>query len=120
MYNSLCINNLFILDNSKEKKKIYIGTFINNKNNNYLLNIYEFNNKSNIFNQLSNTTNYNITYNNKKFVYTNLNKNTYDITYNMSSNEVNNLLDYEIYLLPFSSKEYNNNDNCIDNIYEYL
>ena len=119
MYNSLCINNLFILDNEKEKKK-YIGTFINNKNNNYLLNIFEFNNKSNIFNQLSDTTNYNITYNNKKFVYTNLNKNTYDITYNMSSNEVNNLLDYGIYLLPFSSKEYNNNDNCIDNIYEYL
>ena len=116
MFNSLCFNNLFVIENKYNKQK-YIGKFLNKKNNNYILNIF----------YLKGTNSYNIkiTYNNYKFIVTHLreeikngSKNTYNIYMKMTSLYRNDLIDKNIKLLPFNKISYNN--NYPDNLYEYL
>jgi len=109
MYNSLCVKNLFILNNKTNKKK-FIAKLIIQKNNNYLLNIYEMQNKS------DNDKSLKISYNEGIFIIIKIDIN--EIYYDMTSNNFNNFIDKGISLLPFNTKI--SNYDYSDNLYEYL
>ena len=114
MYNSLCINNIFIIDNLEDKKK-YMGKIINKQNNNFILNIYELNNSKIIGDSIIN-----VAYGDNRFVITKYLKNKNQIFYNITSNGFNDLIDKGIAFLPFDSEIYFNNYETSNNIYEYL
>ena len=107
MYNSLSINNLFVLINTDWLKN-YLAKFVNIENDNYILYLYELEGQSE--NRL------NITYNDKKFITTKIKGN--ELFYNMTSKDFNNFIDKGISLLPFSSNI--SNYNFSYNLYEYL
>ena len=115
MYNFLYVNNLFMVDNIEDNKK-YIGKFIEDKNNNYILNVYEFDIDNYDFSNQQ--TIMKITYNNNRFIITILEKENNSLFFNMSSKDLNNFIDKGILLLPFSSNFYNNDYS--KDIYEYL
>ena len=115
MYNSLGINNLFILDN-EEENKTYMGKFIDKKNNNYILNIYElYNNNKKIENVVLR-----VSYGDNRFVTIKLVKNKNILGFYMSTKETNNLIDKGVSFLPFDCKYYYNRNDCSNDIYEYL
>ena len=107
MYNSLSINNLFVLNNVDWQIN-YLAKFVNIKDDNYILNLYEID--GNTENRL------NIAYNDKRFVITKIRGN--ELLYNMTSKDFNNFIDKGISLLPFSSNV--SNYNYSNNLYEYL
>ena len=114
MYNSLCINNLLIIENIGENKQ-FIGKFINYQGNDYILYIYEsFYNITD-----KNFISQRITFNDNRFAVTNIYINENKLFYNSTSKEFNNLIDKGILLLPFNSENYFNNSYS-DNLYEYL
>ena len=115
MYNSLCINNLFIVDNLQDKKK-YIGKFVDNKNNNYIINLYEFDIDN--YDNLNQQSIMKITYNDNRFIATVLDKNSNGLFFNMTSKDFNIFIDKGILLLPFATNDYNKDFS--QNIYEYL
>ena len=120
MHNSLCISNFFFVDNAENNKK-YIGKFINNKDDNYILNFYKINNNDDTNNYTNNNSKnkiLNILYNNNRFIIIEIDKLSTDLYYDMTSENFNNLIDKGILLLPFTSNEYINNNS--NNIYEYL
>ena len=115
MFNCLSINNLLILNNTKENKK-YVGKFIKNQNNNYILKIYELLNENKNNPQ---TFIIKVSYNENKIVITNFDINENILYFNMTTNDFNNFIDKGIFLLPFNSNNYDNN-NFTNNIYEHL
>ena len=115
MFNSLSINNLFILDNIISNKK-YISTFIKIKNDNYLLKIIEIIN-SNIINENDDSI-IKMTFNDNKFVITKLDLDTNELYFNMTFNEKNNFFDKGILFLTFATNYYCNYE--YSNIYEYI
>jgi hypothetical protein len=115
MYNSLCINNLFIVDNLQDKKK-YIGKFVDNKNNNYIINLYEFDIDN--YDNLNQQSIMKITYNDNRFIATVLEKNSNGLFFNMTSKDFNIFIDKGILLLPFDTNDYKKEFS--QNIYEYL
>ena len=127
MFNSLCINNLFILE-KKDSSQRYIGKFINNKNNNYILNIYPLKGKNEPPKEDDSNEskdNIKIAYNDNKFIVTNImvDKNnrsyyTYNLYMKITSQYCNDLIAQNIKLLPFENISYNNNYS--DNLYEFL
>ena len=113
MNNFLCINNLFTLDNNIENKK-YISKIERNKNDNYILKIYELEIDNIYLNQQSIIK---ITYNDNRFIITVLDD-LMGLSYNIISKNYNNFIDKGILLLPFATNI--NNENFSQNIYEYL
>ena len=108
MHNYLSINNLFFLENENQK---YIAKFTNNKDE-YKFYITPLNNS-----QQNNNQNIKLTYNNNRFLISNLVKN--GIIYKLSDKDNNNLIENGIFLLPFNCNNYNNSSQT-KNIYEYL
>ena len=111
MFNSLSINNIFFLK-SIDIQKIFIAKLISNKNNNYILDIYDMGEKA------KNINNIKITYNDGIFITTKIYRGSNTILYNKTSKNFNELFDKGIKLLPFKTKISNNNYS--DDIYEYL
>ena len=108
MYNSLSINNLFILNNIDWQTK-YLAKFVNIQNDNYILYLYENNDDRLVENRLK------ITYNDNIFVITKIIG--HQLFFEMTSKDFNSFIDKGISLLPFSSSIYNNKFS--NNLYEY-
>ena len=124
MFNSLYINNLFILEN-KDSNQRYIGKFYNNKNNNYILNIYTLKGRDESSYMFKD--NIKITHNDDKFLVTYFMEekdkysnsiNKYNLYIKIASQYCNNLINQNIKLLPFENLSYDN--YYPDNLYEYL
>ena len=111
MFNSLYVNNIFFLNNINDKKTL-IAKLIINRNDNYILNIYEMNEKS------QNIDNIKIAYNESRFLITKINEMSGKVFYNITSKDFNNLFDRGISLLPFHTNT--SNYNYSDDLYEYL
>ena len=108
MYNSLSINNMFVIENKDNNK--YLAKFSNKDKDEYLLYITQLNNNQD-------NKEIKLTFNDNRFVITKFIKNI--IFFNITNKEENNLIDKGIFLLPFNSNNYNNNSKG-KNIYEYL
>ena len=101
MYNTLVINNSFILDNIESKKK-YLARFFN-KNDNFVLKIYKINNyEDNDYESLLR-----ISYNDYKFIITKLNLESFELYFDMTFLNYNNFFHNGIMFLPFN---FNNNN----------
>ena len=111
MYNSLSINNIFILYNTISKKT-YIANVIINKKENSIINLYDMGKIS------ENNLSIKIAYNESRFITTIVNLEKYSVFYFATSKDFNHLMSKGIYLLPFNSNIYNNNYPV--NLYEYL
>lgn len=109
MYNSLSINNLFLLENRLENKK-YISKFATNGKDEYFLYMK-------LLSGNNNNNEIKLSFNNNRFVIIKLMRN--GLLYNITNKDFNNLIDRGISLLPFSSDYYHNN-NMEKNLNEYL
>ena len=109
MYNSLSVNNLFIVNNIDCQTK-YLSKFVNIQNDNYILYLYENNDDRLLENRLK------VTYNDNIFVITKIIG--HQLFFEMTSKDFNSFIDKGISLLPFSSSIYNNKFS--NNLYEYL
>ena len=110
-YNSLCFNNLFVVQSSGDEMKYFIK-FIKLKDDNYLLNYSLVDSHTSKINKFIK-----ISFNENKCFITLLNNESNELfisSYSKNNQYYNNI---GILLLPFNSYQYDNESN---NIYEYL
>ena len=111
MNNSLCIHNLFFINDINEKN-MFLAKLIINENDNFTINLYEMVGRQKCDESLK------ITYNNNRFIITKISKEDNKLFYNMTTEDYNQLIDKGISLLPFNSNI--SNYNSKDNIFEYM